>query len=190
MIEATPRASRPLPFVSKAINRNLPKIATLEMVGHSLKEQGLVGEAKPSVIAVKAPVFPFLKAPGVDAVLGPEMKSTGEVMGIDKTFEQGYFKASLGSGNALPLQGNVYLTMRDEDKPAAVDVARLLRSAGLGLYASKGTAGYLRDHGFYVTTAWLISEARSPDALDLMRSGKVQLVINTPTVGSGGQRDA
>ncbi len=189
MIEANPRASRTVPFVSKAIHHNLARVATLVMVGRTLKEQGLVGEAAPQLIAVKAPVFPFLKLPGVDAVLGPEMKSTGEVMGIDRTFERGYFKASLGSGNALPLQGNVYLTMRDPDKPGAVEVARMLRSAGLGLYASKGTAGYLRDHGIEVTTAWLISEARSPDALDLMRSGKVQLVINTPTAGSGSQRD-
>jgi len=138
---------------------------------------------------VTAPVFPFQKLPGVDTILGPEMKSTGEVMGIDTTLGRAYYKAMLAAGNPLPTEGVVYITVRDEDKEAILPVARKLVELGLSVYATKGTASYLRAHGIEVTTVYRISERRSPDALGLMRLGEIKLVINTPSATSGARRD-
>ncbi len=189
VLEANPRASRTVPYVSKAIGVSLAKVATTVMLGASLKSLGLTSEPRIDHVAVKAPVFPFQRLPGVDAILGPEMKSTGEVMGIDRTLGRAYAKAMLAAGNTLPTAGGVYLTIRDEDKPAILPVAARLASQGLHLYATRGTAGFLREHGVEVTTVYRISENQSPDALGLMRRGAIQLVINTPTNSSGARRD-
>jgi carbamoyl-phosphate synthase large subunit len=189
VLEANPRASRTVPYVSKAIGIPLAKVATKVMLGHKLKELGLVGEAKIPHVAVKAPVFPFQKLPGVDAILGPEMKSTGEVMGIDSTLGAAYYKAMVASGNPLPNAGAIYATIRDEDKDLFVTIAKKLTSSGLKIFATKGTCGYLREHGVEATTVYRIAENKYPDALGLMRRGEIQLVINTPTVSSGARRD-
>lgn len=189
VLEANPRASRTVPYVSKAIGVSLAKVATQVMLGTSLKRLGLGKEPRIDHVAVKAPVFPFQRLPGVDAVLGPEMKSTGEVMGIDRTLGRAYAKAMIAAGNVLPSAGGVYLTVRDEDKPAFLPVAARLAKQGLILYATRGTAQFLREHGVEVTTVYRISENQSPDALGLMRRGQIQLVINTPTNSSGARRD-
>ena len=189
MLEANPRASRTVPYVSKAIGIPLAKVATKVMLGHTLQELGLIGESKIPHVAVKAPVFPFQKLPGVDAILGPEMKSTGEVMGIDADLGRAYYKAMVAAGNALPMEGAVYITVRDEDKNAIVPIAAQLASLGLRIYATRGTAAHLREHGVEVTTIYRISENRPPDTLGLMRRGEIHLVINTPTSSSGARRD-
>ncbi len=189
VLEANPRASRTVPYVSKAIGVSLAKVATKVMLGKSLRSLGLGKEPQVDHVAVKAPVFPFQRLPGVDAILGPEMKSTGEVMGIDRTLGRAYAKAMLAAGNTLPTSGGIYLTIRDEDKPAILPVAARLASMGLRLYATRGTAQFLREQGVDVTTVYRISENQSPDALGLMRRGEIQLVINTPTNSSGARRD-
>ncbi|MEM2839515.1 MAG: carbamoyl-phosphate synthase large subunit [Thermoplasmata archaeon] len=189
MLEANPRASRTVPFVSKAIGVPLAKVATKIMLGKSLKEQGLVGEAKIDHYAVKASVFPFLKLPGVDSILGPEMKSTGEVMGIDREYGAAMWKAIIGSGMNLPMEGEVYISVRDADKLAAAELAKELSNLGLKIIATKGTAASLREHGVPVETVFRVSEKLLPDALTLMRQGRVRMIINTPTESSGARRD-
>jgi carbamoyl-phosphate synthase large subunit len=189
VLEANPRASRTIPYVSKAIGVSLAKVATKVMLGRPLREMGLVGEARIDHVAVKAPVFPFQRLPGVDAILGPEMKSTGEVMGIDRSLGRAYYKAMLAAGNELPTQGAVYMTVRDEDKPAILPVAARFVRIGLQIYATRGTAQFLREHGVDAMTVYRISENLSPDALGLMRRGEIRLVINTPTNSTGARRD-
>ncbi len=189
VLEANPRASRTIPYVSKAIGVSLAKVATKVMLGHSLRSLGLVGEAAIDHVAVKAPVFPFQRLPGVDTILGPEMKSTGEVMGIDRSLGRAYYKAMLAAGNELPTEGAVYVTVRDEDKPAILPVVGRLAGIGLRIYATRGTAQFLREHGVDTTTVYRISENLSPDALGLMRRGEIRLVINTPTNSTGARRD-
>src|SRR5256886_751335 len=189
VLEANPRASRTIPYVSKAIGVSLAKVATKVMLGQSLRSLGLVGESKIDHVAVKAPVFPFQRLPGVDTILGPEMKSTGEVMGIDRSLGRAYYKAMVAAGNALPAEGAVYVTVRDEDKPAILPVAARLAKIGLRIYATRGTAQFLREHGVDAGTVDRISENLSPDALGLMRRGESRLVINTPTNSTGARRD-
>jgi len=189
MLEANPRASRTVPFVSKAIGLPLAKIATRVMLGRRLKDMGLVGVASIDHIAVKASVFPFLKLPGVDSILGPEMRSTGEVMGIDHDFNAACYKALISAGYNLPLKGSVYITVGDADKESICPVAKELHLMGFTLYATKGTATCLRDHEIPVTTVYRISENMQPDALGLMRGGEINLIINTPTESSGTRRD-
>ncbi len=189
VLEANPRASRTVPYVSKAIGVSLARVATKVMLGHSLRSLGLVGEAKIKHVAVKAPVFPFQRLPGVDTILGPEMKSTGEVMGIDRSLGRAYYKAMLAAGNPLPTQGAVYVTVRDEDKPTILPVVERLARIGLRIFATRGTAQFLRENGVDVTTVYRISENESPDALGLMRRGEIRLVINTPTNSTGARRD-
>lgn len=189
MIEANPRASRTVPFVSKAIGVPLAKVATKVILGKSLKELGLTGVASFNHVAVKASVFPFLKLPGVDSILGPEMRSTGEVMGIDKDFASAMYKALISAGMKLPSEGGVYITVNDADKPEILDVARQLSRMGFHIYATRGTSTYLREHGLQTTTAYTISQKMDPDALGLMRRGKINLIINTPTNSSGARRD-
>jgi carbamoyl-phosphate synthase large subunit len=189
MLEANPRASRSVPYVSKAIGVPMAKLATKIATGRSLKELGFVGEAIINHVAVKAPVFPFQKLPGVDCILGPEMKSTGEVMGIDSSFGKAYFKAMLAAGNPLPLEGRVYVSVKDEDKPHIVEIAKGLSDMGLSIVSTRGTASHLRDAGIEVTTAYKIDEKMAPDALGLMRRGEISLVINTPKGTSGAKRD-
>ncbi len=189
MLEANPRASRTVPIISKATGVPLAKVATKIMLGKSLKDLGLEGEAKINHVAVKASVFPFLKLPGVDSILGPEMKSTGEVMGIDATYPAAVWKAFAASGQKLPKEGKVYISVADPDKHAVSELARRLVSIGFDIYATKGTAELLKMKGIEATLVHRISEHGSPDALSLMREGDVQLVINTPTEASGARRD-
>ena len=189
VLEANPRASRTVPYVSKAIGVSLAKVATKVMLGARLRDLGLRDEPRPDHVAVKAPVFPFQRLPGVDAILGPEMKSTGEVMGIGPSLGRAYYKAMVAAGNPLPTEGAVYLTVRDEDKPAILPVAQRLTRLGLRIYATRGTAQFLRENGVDATTVYRISENQSPDALGLMRRGEIRLVINTPTNSSGARRD-
>jgi carbamoyl-phosphate synthase large subunit len=190
MLEANPRASRTVPIISKATGIPLAKVATKIMLGSTLAELGLVGETRMAHVAVKASVFPFLKLPGVDSILGPEMKSTGEVMGIDRSYPAAVWKALVASGQKLPTKGNVYLSVAEEDKGEHVhDIALRLSRLGFGLFATKGTASYLRSMGLEVVTVYRISENMSPDALSLMRGGAVQMIVNTPTESSGARRD-
>src|SRR5262249_12518991 len=150
ILEVNPRASRTVPFVSKAIGRPLAKIAARVMVGKKLRALGVIEEIVPRHVSVKEAVFPFLKFPGVDTLLGPEMKSTGEVMGIDGSFAMSFAKAEIGAGTVLPLSGKVFLSVLDADKPAAVAIARRLAKCGFGLVATSGTAGALEAAGLTV----------------------------------------
>jgi carbamoyl-phosphate synthase large subunit len=189
MLEANPRASRTVPFISKAIGVPLAKLATKVMLGKGLRELGHVGLARFDHVAVKASVFPFLKLPGVDSILGPEMKSTGEVMGIDMSYGAAVYKALVSAGNRLPLEGGVYVTVSDTDKPAILPIVRELHEMGFTIYATKGTSTFLRNNGIPVTTVYKVAENIAPDALGLMRRGEIKLIINTPTYSSGSRRD-
>lgn len=189
ILEANPRASRTVPYVSKAIGVPLTKVATKVMLGHTLREQGCVGEAATRRVAVKAPVFSFQKLQGVDCILGPEMKSTGEIMGLDDFFGKAYYKAMMAAGNELPLEGSVFITVRDDDKDEILQVAKRLHDWGFKIYATLGTARHLREHGIEVTSAHKIEEKKAPTAIGLMRESKIGLLINTPTESSGARRD-
>ncbi|MEE9151550.1 MAG: carbamoyl-phosphate synthase large subunit [Thermoplasmata archaeon] len=189
VLEANPRASRTVPFVSKAIGVPLAKLATKIMTGHTLKELGFTNGMDIKHVCVKAPVFPFLKLPGVDAILTPEMKSTGEVMGLGPNFGTAYYKAVLSAEGKFVTDGTAYVTVNDEDKPKVLPIARELRNLGFKLVATKGTATYLRENGIPAETVFTINEHHSPDALDLMRRGKIDLIINTPKPGGGPKRD-
>ncbi|HVL47930.1 MAG TPA: carbamoyl-phosphate synthase large subunit [Candidatus Thermoplasmatota archaeon] len=188
ILEANPRASRTVPYVSKAIGLPMAKIAARVITGEKLKD---IGAKEPALshVAVKAPVFPFLKLPGVDAILGPEMKSTGEVMGIDTDLDRAFFKAMEAAGVRLPREGAVYLSIKDEDKSKVLPLAHRLVEAGFRIYATRGTAQYLREFGVPCETAWRIAEKKSPDAIDLMRKGEIKLIVNTPTASRGAKRD-
>ncbi len=189
MLEANPRASRTVPFVSKAIGVPLAKVATKVMLGISLEKQGLIGLAPFKHVAVKASVFPFLKLPGVDSILGPEMRSTGEVMGIDTEYPAAMYKALKAAGQKLPMHGSVYMTIADVDKPSILPIAKELTEMGFRIYATKGTSTTLRDSGLETTTVYQIREKLQPDALGLMRCGEINLIVNTPTNNSGARRD-
>ena len=189
MIEANPRASRTVPFISKATGIPLAKIGTKIMLGKTLKDFGLKGYRPIDHYAVKASVFPFLKLPGVDSILTPEMKSTGEVMGIDEDFHTACYKALIAAGNKLPTEGGVYITVNDQDKPRIVEPARQLKEMGFTIYATKGTSTYLREHGVETTSVFRLDERQNPNAIGLMRDGKINLIINTPSQKSGAVRD-
>ncbi|GIW43419.1 MAG: carbamoyl-phosphate synthase (glutamine-hydrolyzing) [Candidatus Binatia bacterium] len=188
VLEVNPRASRTVPFVSKAIGVPLAKMAARVMAGKTLDELGLTHEIVPPHISVKEAVFPFSKFPGVDTLLGPEMKSTGEVMGIDASFGAAFAKAQIAAGNPLPTEGTVFISVRDEDKPAALSVARRLARSGFHLLATRGTAAFLSSHGLAVEAINKVPEG-SPHCVDAIRAGKVQIVINTPQ-GHGPQLDS
>jgi carbamoyl-phosphate synthase large subunit len=178
VLEVNPRASRTVPFVSKAIGVPLARIATRVMLGRTLDELGFAREVIPAHLAVKESVFPFLRFPGVDILLGPEMKSTGEVMGIDKSFGMAFAKAQLAAVQSLPLQGNVFISVRDPDKPAVVQVARSFARLGFGIYATRGTSSFLEKHGIANNTVQKLKEGR-PHVLDHIKNGDINLVINT-----------
>jgi len=183
VLEVNPRASRTVPFVSKAIGLPLAKLATQVMLGRRLA--GLVPGplAEPGHIAVKEAVFPFAKFPGVDAVLGPEMKSTGEVMGIDRDFRRAYVKSQLAAGSPLPTRGKVFLSVRNRDKRSVVTLARRLAALGFDLVATQGTAKVLALHGMRVEVIHKVAEGWRPNIVDLMKRGEIVLVINTPEDG-------
>ena len=178
ILEVNPRASRTSPFVSKATGRPLAKIAASIMGGRSLKEQGITEEIKINHVAVKESVFPFVKFPGVDTLLGPEMKSTGEVMGIDDTFAKAFAKAQLGAGAKLPTKGKVFISVKDQDKKHMVSVASNLADAGFQILATRGTAVYLKEKGVAVQTVNKVLEGR-PHIVDAIKNGDIAMVINT-----------
>lgn len=178
VLEANPRASRTVPFVSKAIGVPLAKLATKVMIGQSLKKLGFTKEITPKRFAVKEAVFPFSKFPGVDVLLGPEMKSTGEVMGHDDQFALAFAKAQSASGTQLPLTGSAFVSVRDQDKEPLLDLAKQLTSAGFKLLATHGTAKLLKDRGVKVTRVNKVYQG-SPHIVERMQKGKVDLVVNT-----------
>ncbi|MDX1756977.1 MAG: carbamoyl-phosphate synthase large subunit [Marinobacter sp.] len=178
VIEVNPRASRTVPFVSKAIGVSLAKVAARCMAGKSLVDQGFTQEIVPSYYAVKESVFPFNKFPAVDPILGPEMKSTGEVMGLGDTFDEAFAKAALAVGERLPEQGTAFISVRDVDKGGAAEVARDLIAAGFKLIATNGTAKALREAGIEVERVNKVREGR-PHIVDAIKNGQVQLIINT-----------
>src|SRR5213083_3009576 len=178
VLEVNPRASRTVPFVSKAIGVPLAKVAARCMVGRSLAEQGFTAEVVPGYFSVKEAVFPFVKFPGVDTILGPEMKSTGEVMGVGKSFGEAFVKSHMGASAKLPETGAAFISVRDGDKLAVVHVARELLKLGFRLLATRGTAGVLAAHGIAVTVVNKVVEGR-PHIVDMIKNGEVSLVVNT-----------
>ena len=197
VIEANPRASRTVPFVAKATGVPLAKVATRVMLGATLAElraEGLlraVGARRtaPTTVAVKEAVLPFSRFPEVDPALGPEMRSTGEVMGIDRTFGLAFYKAELAAGTVLPTDGTVFLSLADIDKPAGLVVAKRLRELGLGVAATQGTADFLARFGNPVDEVVAkVSEGDGKTAVDLIGAGEVTFVVNTPE-GRGGRSD-
>ena len=179
VLEVNPRASRTVPYLSKATGVPLAKIAARVMVGRTLSELGLVDDLEVAGVFVKAPVFPFVRFPGVDTILGPEMKSTGEVMGGAATFGAAYAKAQLAAGNRLPREGTAFISVNDEDKASAVPIARDLAGIGFSLLATHGTAAYLRAHGLEVELVFKVNEGR-PHIADRLLNRDIDLVINTP----------
>ncbi len=178
VLEVNPRASRTVPFVSKATGKPLAKIAARCMVGQSLEEQGIEKEVVPPYFSVKEAVFPFVKFPGVDTILGPEMKSTGEVMGVGKSFGEAFVKSQMAAGVNLPRTGKVFLSVKDSDKPRAVKVARALVQMGFTIMATRGTAETMRAAGIEVETVNKVAEGR-PHIGDVIKNHEIVMVINT-----------
>jgi carbamoyl-phosphate synthase large subunit len=186
VLEVNPRASRTVPYVSKATGVQLAKVAARCMVGKSLAQQGITKEVTPPYFSVKEAVFPFVKFPGVDTILGPEMKSTGEVMGVGKTFGEAFVKSQIGAGTRLPKPtdadgqptGKVFLTVKDSDKPRAVEVAKCLVEMGFPLIATKGTANAIRAAGLPCETVNKVTEGR-PHVVDMIKNNEIIMVVNT-----------
>ncbi len=179
ILEVNPRASRTVPFVSKAIGVPLAKLAAKVMVGRKLADLGYTEDIVPPHISVKEAVFPFIKFPDVDTLLGPEMKSTGEVMGIDRKFGRAFAKAQIGAGTMLPREGAVFVSVRDEDKDGILGAVRILHDCGLRIVATSGTATFLNGHGIPAEAVKKITEGR-PHVADLMKNGEIAAVMNTP----------
>jgi carbamoyl-phosphate synthase large subunit len=180
VLEVNPRASRTVPFVSKATGVPLAKVAARCMAGKSLAAQGVTGEVVPPYFSVKEAVFPFIKFPGADTILGPEMKSTGEVMGVGLTFAEAFVKSQIGAGDDLPPlgKGKVFVSVRDEDKPRTVEIARKLAALGFPLVATRGTAAALAAAGLAVTPINKVQEGR-PHIVDMIKNGEISLIVNT-----------
>jgi carbamoyl-phosphate synthase large subunit len=177
VLEVNPRASRTVPYVSKATGLPLAMIAARCMAGRSLREQG-VEEVTPTYFSVKEAVFPFAKFPGVDTILGPEMKSTGEVMGVGETFGEAFVKSQIAAGVKLPTGGRAFISVRDPDKLAAVQIARDLLELGFSLLATRGTAAVLKSHGIEVVPVNKVAEGR-PHIVDMIKNGEVSFIVNT-----------
>jgi len=188
VIEVNPRGSRTVPFVSKCIGTSLAKIAALCQTGKSLKEQGFTEEVIPDYYSVKEAVFPFNKFPAVDPILGPEMKSTGEVMGVGDTFAEAFAKAQEGSGAALPTSGTVFISVRDVDKPGSVIIAKELVDMGFVIVATQGTAKTLEAAGLKVKRVNKVNEGR-PHIVDMIKNREIQLIVNT-TEGKKATKDS
>ena len=178
VLEVNPRASRTVPFVSKAAGLQLAKIAARCMAGRSLKEQGVSHEVVPPYYSVKEAVFPFIKFPGVDPILGPEMKSTGEVMGVGMTFAEAFVKSQLATGAKLPAGGRAFISVRGGDKEKVQDIARNLAALGFALVATRGTAAALSEAGLAVTAINKVHEGR-PHIVDMIKNGEISLIVNT-----------
>jgi carbamoyl-phosphate synthase large subunit len=189
ILEVNPRASRTVPFVSKAIGVPLAKIAARVMVGEKLKDMGFGAEITPKHISVKESVFPFAKFPGTDIILGPEMRSTGEVMGIDTTFARAFYKAQLASGLVLSGDGAVFVSVRDSDKVPLLPVAKKLVELGFSLVATTGTHRFLKENGVNAEFVYKLKEQKRPNVVDLIKSGDIRMVINT-TVGKQSIKDS
>jgi carbamoyl-phosphate synthase large subunit len=187
VLEVNPRASRTVPFVSKATGFPLARIATAVMMGHTLGELGFTMDFEVSYVSVKESVLPFRRFPGVDPLLGPEMRSTGEVMGTGASFGEAFYKAELGADTPLPAVGTVFISVNDYDKPTILPVARRLSQLGLKITATKGTAAFLWEHGVWADVIQKVHEGH-PNVLDYIGSGKVDLFINTP-LGKESQLD-
>ena len=183
VLEVNPRGSRTVPFVSKAIGVPLAKLAMKTMVGKSLSELGFIEAPTPSHLSVKESVFPFNKFPGVDVLLGPEMKSTGEVMGVDQDFGWAFAKAQAGAGAPLPKGGTAFISVKESDRPAALEVVEQLQRLGFNIQATSGTAAYLRNHGVQAETVNKVMEGR-PHIVDHIKNGQVALVVNTVSTAS------
>jgi carbamoyl-phosphate synthase large subunit len=179
VLEVNPRASRTVPFVSKAIGHPLAKIAAKAMVGISLKKQGFTETVTPPYLSVKEAVFPFEKFPGVDTLLGPEMKSTGEVMGMGRDFGVAFAKAEVAAGTFLPLRGTVFISVNDTEKPEVLTAAKKLKSLGFTLLATRGTQGFFLSQGLKCESVNKVLEG-SPHIVDRLKNGEVAMVINTP----------
>ncbi|HSQ80923.1 MAG TPA: carbamoyl-phosphate synthase large subunit, partial [Casimicrobiaceae bacterium] len=178
VLEVNPRASRTVPYVSKATGRPLAKIAARCMVGTTLRAQDVTGEIVPKYFSVKEAVFPFIKFPGVDTILGPEMKSTGEVMGVGETFAEAFLKSQLAAGVRLPHEGRVFISLKNSDKPRAIEIARQLAALGYQLVATRGTAAALTAAGVPVTPVNKVAEGR-PHIVDMIKNDEIALVVNT-----------
>jgi carbamoyl-phosphate synthase large subunit len=178
VLEVNPRASRTVPFVSKAAGLQLAKIAARCMAGRTLKEQGVTREVVPPYFSVKEAVFPFIKFPGVDTILGPEMKSTGEVMGVGATFAEAFVKSQLATGVKLPTSGRAFISVRGSDKDKVMDIARILAEQGFNLVATRGTASALAAAGLVVTPVNKVHEGR-PHIVDMIKNGDINLIVNT-----------
>ena len=177
VLEVNPRASRTVPFVSKACGLQLAKIAARCMTGRKLKEQGVTKEIVPPYFSVKEAVFPFIKFPGVDTILGPEMKSTGEVMGIGNTFAEAFVKSQLGSGDVLPKGGKAFISVRREDRERVVEIAQALANLGFELLATRGTASALAEAGLTVTPVNKVAEGR-PHVVDMIKNNEISFIVN------------
>ena len=178
LLEVNPRASRTIPFVSKCIGRSLAKAGALCMAGISLKDQNFNKEIVPEYFSVKEAVFPFNKFLGVDPILGPEMKSTGEVMGVGSSFSEAYAKAQLGAGEIIPKEGSVFLSVRDSDRPFVAEIAKEFLDLGFKIIATKGTARHIEEAGIKVEIIKKVAEGR-PHVVDAMKNGQVNLIVNT-----------
>jgi carbamoyl-phosphate synthase large subunit len=178
VLEVNPRASRTVPYVSKATSISLAKVAARCMVGQTLAQQGITKEVIPPYFCVKEAVFPFVKFPGVDTILGPEMKSTGEVMGVGMTFGEAFVKSQLGAGVKLPESGKVFLSVKGSDKPRTVQVARDLVQLGFQLVATKGTAAVITAAGIPVQAVNKVIEGR-PHVVDMIKNHEITMVVNT-----------
>jgi carbamoyl-phosphate synthase large subunit len=189
VLEVNPRASRTIPFVSKAIGVPLAKLATKVMLGKTLQELGFTEPIRPRHISVKEAVFPFNRFPGVDILLGPEMKSTGEVMGIDRSFGMAFAKSQMAVGFKMPLAGRVFISVHDAYKDRIVPVAQAFARMGFQIAATAGTAERLRSHGIDVEMALKVSEGR-PNVLDRIKNGDIQLVINVSQGRQSSRKDA
>jgi len=179
VLEVNPRASRTVPFIAKAVGLPLVGYASRVMAGETLEQIGFTEEPEVPAVFVKAPVFPFKRFPGVDPLLGPEMKSTGEVMGVAPGFGAAFAKAWIGAGNSLPMTGRAFLSVHDREKPRLVPVAERLAGLGIELVATGGTAEYLRERGFEVESILKVHEGR-PNVVDAMINREIQLIVNTP----------
>jgi carbamoyl-phosphate synthase large subunit len=188
VIEVNPRASRTIPFISKAIGVPLAKIAAKVMAGATLRELGYTREVVPQHIAVKESVFPFTKFAGVDTILSPEMRSTGEVMGIADNFPDAFYKALLSAYTELPDEGKVFISVKENDKPAAAEVARRLKELGFDIVATKGTREVLERAGVEADIVHKVGQGR-PNSVDLLQNGDIALMVNT-TEGAKTIRDS
>jgi len=180
VLEVNPRASRTVPFVSKAIGKPLAKLAARIMAGKTLAEVGFMEEIVPAHYSVKEAVFPFIRFPGIDISLGPEMKSTGEVMGIDEDFGVAYAKSQMSAQPPLPAGGNLFISVKDSDKEAVAPLAADFASHGFALYATAGTAAAISAQGVPVKKLFKLTEGR-PNVLDMIKNGDIAFIINTPS---------